>query len=178
MRNPKLLIAGVIGLAATGGGIAAASSGSASPARTSPAAQAAPPQATPAPGSSTVNVATESVNGKTERVLVDAQGLALYTYAGDTSTRSAVTGGLAALWPPLVSAAPTESGATGRVTTVVTSNGSQVQYNGHFLYTFVSDSPGQVTGQGVQNFFVATPSGTSAPASVPPKAAPSYSYGY
>jgi predicted lipoprotein with Yx(FWY)xxD motif len=178
VRNPKLLIAGVIGLAAAGGGIAAASSGSASPTRTSPAAQAAPPQATPAPGSSTINVATESVNGRTERILVNAQGLPLYTYAADTSTRSAVTGGLAALWPPLTSAAPTESGATGQVKAVLTSNGSQVQYNGHFLYTFVSDSPGRVTGQGFQSFFVATPSGTSTPAPSQPKPAPSYSYGY
>ena len=39
---------------------------------------------------------------------------------------------------------------------VDTSNGHQVTYNGHFLYTFVEDSPGHVTGQGVQNFFVAT----------------------
>ena len=33
----------------------------------------------------------------------------------------------------------------------------QVTYNGHPLYTFASDDAGQVTGQGVQNFFVATP---------------------
>jgi predicted lipoprotein with Yx(FWY)xxD motif len=118
------------------------------------------------------------VNGKTEKVLVNAQGLPLYTFAGDTSTRSAVTGGLAALWPPLTSTAPTESGATGQLTTVQTANGLQVQYNGHFLYTFVSDTPGHVTGQGVQNFFVATPSGTSSPAVAQPKPAPSYSYGY
>ena len=36
-------------------------------------------------------------------------------------------------------------------------NGQQVTYNGHPLYTFVDDHAGQVTGQGVQNFFVATP---------------------
>jgi hypothetical protein len=42
-----------------------------------------------------------------------------------------------------------------------TTNGQQVSYNGHFLYTFVEDSPGRVTGQGVQNFFVATPSLTT-----------------
>jgi hypothetical protein len=41
------------------------------------------------------------------------------------------------------------------------------------LYTFITDRPGQVTGQGVQNFFVATPgiaplSGTSAPTGTVP----------
>jgi len=36
-------------------------------------------------------------------------------------------------------------------------NGRQVTYNGHFLYTFVDDRSGAVTGQGVQSFFVATP---------------------
>jgi hypothetical protein len=51
-----------------------------------------------------------------------------------------------------------------------------VAYNGHFLYTFVADSPGHVTGQGVQNFFVATPgtvagtSNTAAPAGSPSSA--------
>jgi Secreted repeat of unknown function len=53
-----------------------------------------------------------------------------------------------------------------------------VAYNGHFLYTFVEDSPGHVTGQGVQNFFVATPSLTAG-ASSPATVAPSKSgYGY
>ena len=183
MRNVKLLVAGLIGVAAAGGGIAAATTGSASPTRTTtPAqaapAQAAPPQAAQPTGPSTINVANASVNGKTESILVDSRGLPLYTYARDTSTKSAVTGQLAALWPPLISTSPTESGAPGQVRAVVSTNGSQVQYDGHFLYTFQPDSPGNVTGQGVQNFFVATPSGTSSPAAAQPKPAPSYSYGY
>jgi predicted lipoprotein with Yx(FWY)xxD motif len=93
-----------------------------------------------------------------ETILVDAQGLPLYIYKPDTATTSHVTGQLAALWPPLVAAAPSASGASGRLASVATANGTQVSYNGHFLYTFVEDSPGRVTGQGVQNFFVATPS--------------------
>jgi hypothetical protein len=44
-------------------------------------------------------------------------------------------------------------------------NGQQVLYNGHFLYTFVDDTPGQVTGQGVQGFFVATPGAAAGSAS-------------
>ena len=36
-------------------------------------------------------------------------------------------------------------------------HGNQVAYNGHLLYTFADDHPGQVSGQGVHGFFVATP---------------------
>jgi len=39
----------------------------------------------------------------------------------------------------------------------VHAHGAQVAYNGHLLYTFADDQAGQVTGQGVQGFFVATP---------------------
>ena len=171
MKNAKILVAGIVGLAAAGGGIAAATVSS-SPSHASTVVQAAQPASSP----STIHAASVSVNGKTESILEDAKGLPLYTYAGDNSTRSAVSGGLAALWPPLVSTAPTESGAKGQVAAVVSTNGSQVQYDGHFLYTFVSDTPGHVTGQGVQNFFVATASGSSSPAAATPKPAPSYSY--
>ena len=90
-------------------------------------------------------------------ILVDAQGLPLYIYTLDTPTTSQVTGQLAALWPAVLAVMPTAGGATGTVTSVPTANGNQVAYNGHFLYTFIEDSPDHVTGQGVQNFFIATP---------------------
>ena len=61
-------------------------------------------------------------------------------------------------------------------------HGDQVAYNGHLLYTFADDQPGQVTGQGVQGFFVATPgltaltgSGTAPAAPAAPSGNP---YGY
>ena len=63
-------------------------------------------------------------------------------------------------------------------------NGQQVTYNGHPLYTFVDDHAGQVTGQGVQNFFVATPglaqitSGAAQGSPMPPAGSGGgYSYG-
>ena len=95
-----------------------------------------------------------------------------------------VGGGLAALWPPLVSASPREAGATGTLSVLSDANGQQVRYNGHFLYTFIDDTPGQVTGQGVQGFFVATPglsawSTKAAPAApVTPANTNGNSYGY
>jgi len=117
-----------------------------------------------------------------ETILVNAHGQPLYYYRPDTATGSLVTGGLARLWPPLTSAAPTAAGVKGKVTVVKDTHGDQVAYNGHLLYTFTSDSVGQVTGQGFQNFFVATPGLaplTSSPApatTIPP--APAGGYGY
>ena len=52
-------------------------------------------------------------------------------------------------------------------------HGGQVAYNGHLLYTFVSDRKGVVTGQGVQDFFVATPTIT-AQVAPPPRASNGY----
>src|SRR5207344_401312 len=75
----------------------------------------------------------------------------------DTVAKSVVTGGLAALWPPLTSASPAATGLTGKLTAVMDVHGDQVAYHGHLLYTFADDQPGRVTGQGVQGFFVATP---------------------
>jgi predicted lipoprotein with Yx(FWY)xxD motif len=98
----------------------------------------------------------------------------------DTPTTSHVTGQLAALWPPLVAPTSAVRGTNGVLTSVGTSNGEQVAYRDHFLYTFIEDSPGRVTGQGVQDFFVATPglvgSGASTAATTP--SAPGNSYGY
>jgi predicted lipoprotein with Yx(FWY)xxD motif len=133
-----------------------------------------------APAAATVRTAIATVQGTTETILVDAKGLPLYIYQPDTPTTSRVTGQLAALWPPLTAAAPTVQGAGGVLTSVATANGRQVAYNDHFLYTFVEDSPGRVTGQGVQDFFVATPN-MSAAASVPAQSAPTTppnNYGY
>jgi predicted lipoprotein with Yx(FWY)xxD motif len=104
-----------------------------------------------------ISTTTASVQGTSERILVNAKGDPLYFYKPDTATKSLVAGQLAVLWPPLVGGSATVKGAAGAVTTVPTTNGQQVAYNGHFLYTFVEDKPGQVTGQGVQDFFVATP---------------------
>lgn len=180
MRHPRITIAAIViavGATAAGLGIAAAAGGASAsyPARIDPS------QRTVTRQSATVNTAAVSVHGKTEQILVDAQGDPLYTFKGDTPKASRVTGQLATLWPPLVaSGTPTAGGASGKLTVVSTRNGRQVAYNGHFLYSFVDDSPGRVTGQGVQDFFVATPNtGTKATSDAPAAAAPAgNSYGY
>jgi predicted lipoprotein with Yx(FWY)xxD motif len=105
----------------------------------------------------TIHTAMSNVNGKAEIILVNSQGLPLYYYAPDTAKKSLVNGELARLWPPLLSAHPTAIGARGVLTSLKVTAGEQVTYNGHFLYTFVEDSHGHVSGQGVSNFLVATP---------------------
>jgi predicted lipoprotein with Yx(FWY)xxD motif len=186
MRHPRITIAAIaVALAAAIAGFAIASAsgtGSSSPASSSAGGSSIAPGG-PA-STATVQTVTANVQGTTETILVDRHGLPLYTYEPDTTTTSHVTGQLAALWPPVLSAAPTASGLTGHLSSVKTTNGEQVAYNGHFLYTFLQDSPGHVTGQGVQNFFVATP-GLTAAASNAEKATPSESgngssdgYGY
>jgi predicted lipoprotein with Yx(FWY)xxD motif len=182
MRHPRITIAAIaVALAATIAGITAAASATStnSHAASGPSSSAAPG----APGDpATVQTRSASVQGMTETILVDAQGLPLYIYKPDTPATSHVTGQLAALWPPLVAAAPTDRGVSGRLASVATTNGKQVSYNGHFLYTFVEDRPGKVTGQGVQNFFVATPNlAAGAPSSVSSSSQSSSaktSYGY
>jgi predicted lipoprotein with Yx(FWY)xxD motif len=92
-----------------------------------------------------------------------------------------VSGGLARLWPPLLAAKPTATGVKGKVLSLKQAAGPVVSYKGHFLYTFVDDSSGRVTGQGVSNFFVVTPnisrvgSTTAIPA---PTSSSSHGYGY
>jgi predicted lipoprotein with Yx(FWY)xxD motif len=173
MKRPRIILAGVaVAALATAGGLTAAS------ASNSPAASSAK--------MAVVRTAQATVGGKTETILVNTQGLPLYIYRPDTASMSFVSGGLARLWPPLISAtAPVVAGpgVAGKVGALRDVNGQQVTYNGHPLYTFIDDHAGHVTGQGVQNFFVATPGitsigaagGSAAPAGPP---APAGGFGY
>ena len=181
MRHPRIIIAG-IGLAAVAavGGVIGATAGGSTASTASPTRTTAP--AVPGTAAATVHAAQAAVGGKSEIILVNAHGLPLYFYRPDTAAKSFVTGGLARLWPPLTSAAPTAAGASGKVTVVNDAHGRQVAYNGHLLYTFTSDHPGQATGQGFQNFFVATPGLTPITAAAArtgtAPAAPASGYGY
>jgi predicted lipoprotein with Yx(FWY)xxD motif len=186
MRSNRTTIAilGVIAAAAIGGGIIAGTAGGSTPKYPAASAASTNPAVSvvPDPSATTVHTVNAVVAGMTESILVDAKGLPLYTYKPDTPTTSHVTGQLAALWPPLTASAPSAAtGITGALSVVATTNGQQVAYNGHFLYTFIEDSPGRVTGQGVQNFFVATPATAGGGAAAPGSPAPTpiaNGYGY
>jgi cell division protease FtsH len=126
VRHPRIIIASIslAAAAAIGGGITAAAA-TTSPASSRPAAsqQAA----------ATVRTVQATVGGKTETILINGQGLPLYYYLSDTAAKSVVTGGLAALWPPLTSASPAATGLTGKLTAVMDVHGDQIAYNGHLL---------------------------------------------
>jgi len=102
------------------------------------------------------------VNGSTQTILTDGRGFALYFYLPDSPTTSACTGSCATAWPPLLAQSgvkPTsKSSLSGTLSVQQTANGAQVEYNRHLLYTYTGDtSPGQVTGNGDDNWYVATP---------------------
>jgi predicted lipoprotein with Yx(FWY)xxD motif len=118
--------------------------------------------ATPDLSSYVIRTAKVNVAGKAEKILTDAQGSTLYYFTPDSPTKLACSGKCAVAWPPLLSkdsATPVaDAPLTGKLSTLVDANGTQVEYNGHLLYTFIKDAkPGQVTGQGVEGkWFIAT----------------------
>ncbi len=111
---------------------------------------------------STIKTATATINGKAETILTNAQGMTLYYFTPDTKTTTACTTGCTGTWPPLLATGSVTltSTAPGQLTTATNANGTQIQYNGHFLYTYAGDSAaGQTNGQGIAGkWFVATTS--------------------
>jgi predicted lipoprotein with Yx(FWY)xxD motif len=105
-------------------------------------------------------VSTKSISG-TGTVLVDSNGAALYTNNQDSGMKVACTGSCAAIWVPLMapsSGQPTSSdqAVQAKLGVVKANGGSQVTWGGKPLYTFVQDSPGQVTGNGFSDQFNGT----------------------
>jgi predicted lipoprotein with Yx(FWY)xxD motif len=119
--------------------------------------------ATPDLASYVIRTANAAVAGKAETILVDAQGLTLYYFTPDSSTKLACSGDCAQAWPPLLSNGSgtplIEAPFSGKLSIFNNANGKQIEYNGHLLYTYVKDAaPGVITGQGVGGkWFVATP---------------------
>src|SRR5665213_620810 len=107
-------------------------------------------------------VFTTKNNSSVGQYLVAANGMALYTYSGDSSGVSNVTGSLLANWPAYQDTGSTTNLPSGVSTIKRTDNGqTQYTYNGMPLYFFTADSAGQVTGNGVSNFSVAKPAAAS-----------------
>jgi predicted lipoprotein with Yx(FWY)xxD motif len=122
----------------------------------------------------TVLVAANATFGP---ILTTGTGMALYTLNTDHDGQSTCHGSCAAVWPPLTVPAGTTPtagpGVTGTVGSSPQTNGTfQVTYNGSPLYTFVSDSPGQVTGNNVTGFFVVTVAPASPTTTAPPGGGP------
>jgi predicted lipoprotein with Yx(FWY)xxD motif len=143
-------VAGLAALALTVSACASSGSSSSSAASNTPAggASSATGSASAAAASGTT-VTAKDINGT--QVLVNSQGMTLYWFVPDTSTSSKCSGSCATYWPPVKGPVTAGSGVTGTLSTITRSDGSkQATYDGHPLYTFVSDtSPGQAKGNGL-----------------------------
>jgi len=90
--------------------------------------------------------------------LATPSGQALYTYGGDTNGTSNCTGSCLANWPAYQDNGSTSNLPTNFSTSKRADNGqTQYAYKGMPLYTFVGDTNGQMTGNGVSDFTVAQP---------------------
>ena len=118
-------------------------------------------------------------------ILTGPNGMTLYTHAGDTATTSSCTGSCATAWPPLeTDGQPTaQADLTGQLGTLTRPDGTtQVTYRGLPLYYWQGDTKaGDVTGNGVEGFSVATVAGSgSVPdgSSAAPAPGSAGNYGY
>jgi predicted lipoprotein with Yx(FWY)xxD motif len=103
---------------------------------------------TPAPAAAGAgNVLKTTTIGGT-RVLTNAKGFTLYSFAPDTPTTSKCYGTCAAYWPPATGTAAAGATLPGKTGTIKRTDGSlQLTYNGHPLYTYIGDTaPGQANG--------------------------------
>jgi len=107
-----------------------------------------------------IGVVNLGSNAQFGNFLTAANGMTLYTFNGDKPGISNCTGQCLVNWPPYTVAAGTDLSAaniTGTLGTITRPDGTlQVTYNGMPLYFFVADKvPGDVTGNGQENFSVA-----------------------
>ena len=84
-------------------------------------------------------------------------------YTLDPAAQSTCSSSCAQLWHPLLftgTGQPSSSTPlTGKLSVQMDANGTQIEYNGHPLYTFSGDTaPGQTNGEGLFGmWFVVTP---------------------
>jgi predicted lipoprotein with Yx(FWY)xxD motif len=103
-------------------------------------------------------VGIQQVNG-VGRVLVDSSGMALYTPNQEAHGKIVCVASCTSEWQPVNvgKAKPTAAMGAGNVGVVKRPDGArQVTLDGMPLYTFVQDSPGQITGDGFQDKFGGT----------------------
>ncbi|WP_218034349.1 hypothetical protein [Acrocarpospora corrugata] len=125
------------------------------------AAHAAPPgtaNVVARPAVATAENATVAVrDSKLGKILVDGRGRTLYLFEADKGTSSTCYSECASAWPPLTTKGKPQAGSGASPallgTTARTDHTTQVTYNGHPLYYYVTDvKPGDITGQGVDSF--------------------------
>lgn len=104
-------------------------------------------------------------------ILVDAASQAIYIWELETSADPACYGDCAAAWPPvLTDGAPVAAGTVDPTllgTTTRTDGATQVTYNGHPLYYYAHEAPGEVKCHDIAThgglWWVVLPDGNRAP---------------
>jgi predicted lipoprotein with Yx(FWY)xxD motif len=149
---------------------------------------ASTPSSSSAAAASPAAVSSTALKGTTiggTKVLTNAKGFTVYSFAPDTATKSNCNGSCAHYWPPVKGPLTAGAGVTGKLATITRSDGStQATYNGHPLYTYVSDTaPGQDKGNGLNLsggvWHVVPVAGTAVPAvHSSPSSSKSGGYGY
>ena len=153
----KSVIIGIVAVIVVGGGSYLALHKS-SPAKTTTNSSSSSTKNTsqkPASSGAIIVTKTSSTLGK---YLSDGNGKTLYTYDNDKSGVSNCTGSCLTAWPAYTASSSTAS-LPANVSTITRSDDSSIQYTykGMPLYYFISDSTGQVTGDGVEGFHLAKP---------------------
>jgi predicted lipoprotein with Yx(FWY)xxD motif len=101
--------------------------------------------AQPAVAGGAVTLRTAAVGGVA--VVTNAKGLTLYWFAPDTPATSKCTGSCTEYWPPVTGDPKAGPGVTGQLGTIKRPDGGrQATYDGHPVYTYIGDSPGQANG--------------------------------
>ena len=137
-----------------------AACGSSSSGSTGSASSSAPSAASSVASGTALKITT--FNGK--KVLTNAQGMAVYWFAPDSSTKSNCNSSCLKYWPIVPGPATASSGISGTLGVITTNGVKQATYDGHPLYTYVADtSPGMVKGNGLNAsgglWWVMTPTG-------------------
>ncbi len=178
LLRPRLALAalavGALGLAACGDDSGSSSASTAAAGTTAAsAATTAASAGTTAASAATTGAASETATVSEadnasigQKILVNEAGMTVYLFVPDASSKtSTVPAGIKANWPAVVAEGTPVAGegvdATKLTVEAQPDGTQQVAYNGHLLYTFISDTaPGQATGQGLGGaWYVLTPAG-------------------
>jgi predicted lipoprotein with Yx(FWY)xxD motif len=131
-----------------------------------------------------VKIATDAKYGK---ILVNADGQALYQRDSDTATQVTCTGTCAVTWPPAIATGSPVAGTSidaTKLATVNGANGVQITYGGHPLYRYSKDlAVGDTNGEGLAGVWwlvgadgqKVLPAGTTPTSTTPTSPAPASS---
>ncbi len=126
---------------------------------------------TPAQPSSSTGTTIKTGNSEYGPMLFDSRGQAIYIFELEESSKAECYGSCAKSWPPvLTDGDPVASGNVDAKllgTTKRTDGTTQVTYNGHPLYFYANEKPGEVECHNIKThgglWWVIQPNGTRAP---------------